>query len=225
MRVGLDDAPPVPMQMGSPETGDFSGYEVSLLDELASRLGVSLTYRRAFWSVIVEELSAGRLDLVCSAATVTEERAEQVDFCTPHLQLALSLVTREDSAPTADLQAGRVGIRRGTTAEAYFTKTAPGRAAAILSESNDELYDALSAGELDVVIDDSPIALHFATSKAGLKYAGSLPGTQGAYAVMLRRGNDKLRGEINSALAQMETDGTLPRLRKEWFGADALFVA
>ena len=212
------------MQMGSPDNDDFRGYEVSLLDELASRLAVSLEYTRAFWSVIVEELSAGRLDLVCSAATVTAERAEQVDFCTPHLELALSLVSREGLAGKADLASCRVGIRRGTTAEAYFKETTNGRAAAMLSESNDELYDALSAGELDVVIDDSPIARHFSKSRAGLNYLGSLPGTQGAYAVMIRRGNNKLRGEINSALALMEADGTLPRLRKEWFGSEALLV-
>jgi ABC-type amino acid transport substrate-binding protein len=149
LRVGFDHAPPIPMQMGSPETGDFKGYEVSLRNELSSRPGVSLAYTRAFWSFIVEELSAGDLDLVCSAATVTEERAEQVDFCSPHLEIALSLVAREDSFQTADLQTARVGIRRG---------------------------------------------------------------------------NDKLRGEINLTLEQMEADGTLPRLRKEWFGSEALFV-
>jgi polar amino acid transport system substrate-binding protein len=115
-------------------------------------------------------------------------------------------------------------VRRGTTAEAYFKEKAPGKTAATLSESNDELYDSLSAGELDIVIDDSPIALHFSKFKAGLRYAGSLPDTQGAYAVMIRRGNDKLRGEINFTLAQMEADGTLPRLRKEWFGSEALLV-
>jgi ABC-type amino acid transport substrate-binding protein len=30
LRVGIDDAPPVPMQMGRPESGDFRGYEVDL---------------------------------------------------------------------------------------------------------------------------------------------------------------------------------------------------
>ena len=37
--VGLDVAPPIPMQQGRPEDGDFRGYEVDLL-EVAGRLGV-----------------------------------------------------------------------------------------------------------------------------------------------------------------------------------------
>src|SRR4051812_16518275 len=91
--VGIDDAPPVPMQLGSPATGDFRGYEVSLLEELARRLGVALRYRRSYWSAIVGDLIAGRIDAICSAATVTPERARDVDFCTPHLALTLAVVT------------------------------------------------------------------------------------------------------------------------------------
>jgi hypothetical protein len=30
LRVGIDDAPPVPMKMGRPESGDFRGYEVDM---------------------------------------------------------------------------------------------------------------------------------------------------------------------------------------------------
>jgi len=56
--VGLDDAPPVPMQIGAPEKGNFRGYEVDLLEEVAHRLGVQLRYRKSYWSVIVDELVA-----------------------------------------------------------------------------------------------------------------------------------------------------------------------
>ena len=57
LTVGLDDAPPAPMQIGTPEDGDFRGYEVDLLEALARRLDVQFRYRRALWSVIVEELA------------------------------------------------------------------------------------------------------------------------------------------------------------------------
>jgi ABC-type amino acid transport substrate-binding protein len=85
--VGLDDAPPAPIQIGSPETGDFRGYEVDLLRNLARRLNVQLRYRRALWSTLIRELASGRLDIICSAATVTEDRRREVDFCRPHLAL------------------------------------------------------------------------------------------------------------------------------------------
>jgi ABC-type amino acid transport substrate-binding protein len=171
LRIGIDDAPPVPMQIGTPESGDFHGYEVDLLQKLAERLDFTIQYRRALWSVLVGELSIGSLDLVCSAATVTRERAREVDFCTPHLKLALALVTRKDLSVDPDISASRVGVRHGTTAEAYWLHRSGGKEAAMLSESNEELYSALARGKLDGVIDDSPIALHFSRAAPGLRYA------------------------------------------------------
>jgi ABC-type amino acid transport substrate-binding protein len=90
VRVGIDDAPPAPMQLGNPDTGDFRGYEVDLLAEIGRRVGFELSFRRALWSVIVRELMAGDVDLVCSAATVTMEREREVDFLLPSSELGTS---------------------------------------------------------------------------------------------------------------------------------------
>jgi polar amino acid transport system substrate-binding protein len=196
--VGIDDAPPVPMQIGSPETGDFRGYEVDLLEALAHRLGRTLRYRRAYWSALVGDLAAGRLDAVCSAATVTPERARVVDFCTPHLTLTLAVVTCTDDLAGTGLSSRRVDVP------------------ASRSESNDALYAALAAGQLDAVVDDAPIAAHFACAVPGVRVAGTLPGTDAAYAIMVRQGNAALRVAADTAIAELEADGTLHSLRTRW---------
>jgi polar amino acid transport system substrate-binding protein len=214
--VGIDDAPPAPMQIGSPETGDFRGYEVDLLNQATRRLGARVRYRRALWSVIVGELVSGKLDLICSAATVTEARQSEVDFCEPHLQLQLAATRARDGLRNIDLAGERVGVRRGTTAESYVRKE--GRSVAItLSESNDDLYKALAARELDVVVDDSPIASYYSHLIPGLQLAGLMPGTDAAYAIMVRKGNHGLRDPLNRVLREMERDGTLPKYRATWF--------
>jgi polar amino acid transport system substrate-binding protein len=152
---------------------------------------------------------------VCSAATVTAERGREVDFCTPHLWLTLAVVTRADDPAGARLDGRRVGVRAGTTAEAYArAHGAPEPAAR--SESNDELYAALAAGSLDAVVDDSAMAAHFARAVPGLHVAGALHGTNSSYVIMVRKGNDALRGALNAALAALEADGTLRELRVRW---------
>lgn len=213
--VGIDDASPVPMQQGSPASGDFRGYEVDLLEALAGRLGAALRYRRAYWSAIVADLAAGRVDAVCSAASVTPERAREVDFCRPHLDLTLAVVTRAGDPAGTALSDRHVGVRAGTTAEAYARAHGALEPAAV-SESNDELYAALAAGALDAVVDDSPIAAHFARTVPGLAVAGALPGTEAAYAIMVRKGDDTLRGALDAALGALEADGSLRTLRVRW---------
>ena len=218
--VGLDDAPPIPMQIGAPEKGNFRGYEVDLLEEVAHRLGVRLRYRRAYWSVIVDELVAGDIDVICSAATVSEARRRQADFCDPHLDLTLAVVTRNDTEDIgADFAGLRVGLRGGTIAE-EFARNHGVSDPALLCESNEEMYHALAAGNIDVIIDDSPIAAHFAGNIPGLRYVGPLPNTDGAYAIMVRKGNTELVNAINEILAAMDRDGTLATLRARWFNTE-----
>jgi glutamine transport system substrate-binding protein len=216
IRVGIDDAPPAPMQLGSPDTGDFHGYEVDLLEEIARRVGFRLSFRRALWSVIVRELMAGDVDLVCSAATVTKEREREVDFCTPHLRLALAVVKRAGIKGGTAIRGLQLGVRRGTTAEAYARQHGDLEPVQI-SESNEKLYAALAAGELDAIIDDSPIAKYFSQCVAGLQFGGVLQGTEAAYGIMVRKGNNKLRAEINRALGDMEKDRTQQAFFSRWF--------
>jgi glutamine transport system substrate-binding protein len=216
VRVGIDDAPPSPMQMGNPDTGDFRGYEVDLLEEIGRRVGFRLSFRRALWSVIVRELMDGDVDLVCSAATVTKDRKRELDFCTPHLRLALAVVKRDGINGDTAIRGLRLGVRCGTTAEVYAKQHGIPKPT-LVSESNEKLYAALVAGELDVVIDDSPIAKYFSEFVAGLQFTGTLPGTDAAYAIMVRKGNNKLRAEINRALGEMENDGSRQKFLSKWF--------
>jgi ABC-type amino acid transport substrate-binding protein len=223
LRVGIDDAPPVPMQIGSPESGSFQGYEVDLLETIASKLGWRIEYRRTIWSTIVAELMASKIDALCSAATVTPERAQQVDFCSSHLQLRLALVGRETDH---DNISPRVfGVRRGTTAESYLSRMSPPPERVVISESNEQLYESLRTGGVDGVIDDSPIARYFSAYTGGLVYVTGYEGTEAEYAIAVRKGNDQLRIRINAALATLEADGTLATFRRRWFGTPSLFVA
>ena len=78
-----------------------------------------------------------------------------------------------------------------------------------------------AAGELDAVIDDSPIAKWFSDRVPGLQFAGILPGTEAHYAIMFRKGNSQLRTEFDKALQEMANDGTLRILLNRWFGNGA----
>lgn len=206
LQVGIDDAPPAPMQLGSPETGDFRGYEVDLLNEVGRRAGFGLSFRRALWSVIIRELVTGEIDMVCGAASITSERACEVDFCSPHLDVTLAVVKRAGIASDTSLNGLRLGVRPGTTAEAYIKQHATVESVRI-SESNDELYALLAAEEVDAVVDDSPIAKWFSRSVRGLQFAGVLPGTEAAYAIMVRKGNQGLQARLTGRLKRSQTTG------------------
>jgi ABC-type amino acid transport substrate-binding protein len=98
--VGVDEAPPAPLNFGTPAGRDFRGFEVDLIEAIAGRLGLRAAYRSARWSDILADLAARRLDAVCGAATVTDDRRRAVEFSDPYLDVLLALVVRAGDEAT-----------------------------------------------------------------------------------------------------------------------------
>jgi arginine/lysine/histidine/glutamine transport system substrate-binding and permease protein len=219
LTVGIDDSPPPPMEIGDPASPNFDGYEVDILKGVTRKLGLELRYRRAVWSQILDELANGLLDVVCTAATYTPDRAQTFDYGRPYLGMALSAVIRDDdTGPQAlDGVRGRAfAVRVATTAEEYIrSRLEPSSVATF--EYNVETYDALAGGRGDVVVDDSPIAAYFVRERPDLRVLGELPDTDSYYAMMFAKGS-VLREPIDAAIESFEADGTLAKWRERWFG-------
>jgi ABC-type amino acid transport substrate-binding protein len=218
LRVGIDDSPPPPMELGEPGEDDFRGYEVDILEAVAERLGLELRYRRAVWSQIIQELQGGLIDVICTAATYTPERASELDFGRPYLDMALAVVVRgDDAAASPDAVRGRrFAVRSATTAERHIRERLE-PAAVQTFEYNAETYEALVDGRAEAVVDDSPIAAWFASERDGLRLAGELPGTASRYAMVFAKGSP-LRAVLDTELERIESEGRLEEWRRRWFG-------
>jgi ABC-type amino acid transport substrate-binding protein len=217
LSVGVDASAPLPLH-SDPNLPDFEGFEVDLMKSVAGRLGVSVSYKNALWSKLVDDLLKGRIDMICSAATITEERKKILDFSQPYFDIQLAIVVRDESSirSFADIRDRIIAVRIATSAEDFLRMH--GQAKSICTfHMNTEAYKTLQAGEVDAMIDDSPIAQSFATSIPGLKLAGTIPGTDAQYGIMFRKGNDELRNAINDVLTKVQADGTYREIYLRWF--------
>lgn len=218
LSVGVDESPPAPLCFGLPGSLNFRGFEVDLMTAIASKLVVSLKWRSALWSTIFAELESGRLDMICTAATITEERRQRVDFSDPYLETELALIVRKDSPIRSvdDLTDRTVGVRIATVAEAFVRGRCPPGTVETF-DLNVDAYQALRDRQVDAVIDDRPIGTYFAHAVEGLCAAPRLAGTELQYGIVFAKGNDRLRQVVNQALAELRTDGIWERLHRQWF--------
>ena len=110
------------------ENGVYQGYDVYFAERIGKDLGVEINYVSTEAANRVEYLETGKVDIILANFTVTEERAEKVDFALPYMNVALGVVSPEDrvitdlSQITADDQ---VIVISGTTAETYLEKNNP----------------------------------------------------------------------------------------------------
>jgi len=213
LRVGVDAAPPAPMCCGLPGEPGFEGFEVDLLRALARHLQRPLIFEASLWATLLERLQARRIDVICTAATITPERERQFLFSEPYLRTRLAVVSRRD-VPIRTLEEfrGRVGVRESTPAEAYAVGFGlqPTR-----FHFNTEVYRALFSGSLDVVVDDFPIGAWFSRQSGGLQVS-PLDGTDVRYATVMRRDDSALKTALDGAILATLADGSYASAYARW---------
>ncbi len=110
------------------ENGEYQGYDVYFAERIGKDLGVDINYVSTEAASRVEYLETGKVDIVLANFTVTEERAQKVDFALPYMNVALGVVSHEDNVITDLSQVGaddQVIVISGTTAETYLEKNNP----------------------------------------------------------------------------------------------------
>lgn len=183
--------------------GEYQGYDVYFADRIAKDLGVDLEYVSVDPASRVEYLKTGKVDIILANFTVTDERAEQVDFALPYMKVALGVVS-PDKAPINNVEAlaGKTLIvAKGTTAETYFSENYPD----VKLQKYDEYaqaYNALLDGRGDAFSTDNTEVLAWAISNPGFTVGIESLGNIDTIAPAVQKGNtallDWLNGEIKT---------------------------
>lgn len=220
LRWGVDPAGGAPFAMPDPnEPGRLIGFEVELVERLASLLGVRSAPVEGDWLALVDNLRAGRTDLVLNGLEVTPERAAVVVFTTPYYrygqQLVVRAADREHYRSLADLVGRRISVLNGSASVDVLREA--GWPDSGIAEYDDSLapYVELANGRVDGSLAESIIAGYYAAGIAGLH---RVPTTfaPGEYAGALRPGEPELRDAIDVALAHMKANGELGRIYQRW---------
>lgn len=85
------------------------------------------------------------------------------------------------------------------------------------ADTNKELYEQLESGEIDALIDDSPIANGFLQNNDKLKIGLFLPGTDSQYAIAMKKGDLELKDQFNEALKLLRENGIYDSIYNKWF--------
>lgn len=187
--------------------GEIAGIDVDILNEIGRRNKVSFRLEDMAFDSIITAVQTGKVDLVVSGLTVTEDRKRQVDFTRSYSGARQVIIVPKGSPIKGpkDLPGVRLGVQHGSSGDMYVTEhiCEPERF------TNGALaVSAMNAGKLDaVVLDNAPAENHVAGSP-GLIILPE-PIVEEEYAMALRKGNTALLNMLNTTLDAMEADGSL----------------
>ena len=186
------------------EYGKYQGYDVYFAERIGQDLGVQVEYISTDPASRVEYAATGKVDIILANFTVTEERAQQVDFALPYMKVMLGVVSPENALITGvDQLAGKTLIVvKGTTAETYFEKNHP----EVKLQKYDEYADAYNAlidGRGDAFSTDNTEVLAWALVNPGFAVGIDALGNMDTIAPAVQKGNTSLLEWLNNEIQSL----------------------
>ncbi|MET0932353.1 MAG: ABC transporter substrate-binding protein [Mycetocola sp.] len=208
-----------------PESGE--GFESAVAWAVADELGYD--DEDVVWvrSTFEESIAPGPkdFDINLQQFSITEERAEAVDFSSPYYETTQVVISVEGS-PAADvdslddLTGLLVGAQTGTTSLSLLEDTVELTEGAQVFSTNDDAKLALQSGTVDAIVVDLPTAFYLTGVELdGGVIVGQLPPDESAagdqFGFVLEK-DSPLTADVTAAVDELRADGTLDALAKEW---------
>jgi len=213
----------------APESGE--GFEAAIAYAVAEELGFAADDVVWVRTTFDEAIAPGPkdFDFNLQQFSITEERAQAVDFSSPYYETTQVVITTEASAAAgatsiADLQGYLIGAQVGTTSLDAIEQQIQPTAGAQVFNTNDDAKLALESGQVDAIVVDLPTAFYLTgVELTGGLIIGQLPKPDGKsgdeFGLVLAK-DSSLTADVTAAVDALREDGTLQAIADEWL-ADA----
>lgn len=203
------------------EKGNYTGFDIELWQEIAKRLELDYKMQPMDFNGIIPGLQTAQVDVGIAGMTITEARAQVVDFSDPYYDSGLSILVRagdEDKITKLEDLEGKVVATKLGTSSVDFLKANAKTKETKLFPNNDGMFFELLAGRADAAFFDLPVVQDYASTagKGKVKVVGPVYAGQ-SYGIAFPKGSE-LRDKVNAALAEIKSDGTYETLYVRWFG-------
>ena len=223
LKIGMEIGYP-PMEYYDADGKTPLGFDIELGKAVAEKLGLKAEVIDTAWDGIFAGLETSKYDCVMSAATITPERLESMEFSIPYVGNGQAVVVRAEGdfkpASLDELAGKTVAYQAETTSDIFMTKLGDQGLKFTPAEFDKVInaYDELKLGRCDAVVSD---ALVYANYKDDPAFASTWTGSADEFfGVAIRKGNTDLLDKVNEALKEMIDDGTMKELYVKVFGVD-----
>jgi polar amino acid transport system substrate-binding protein len=213
LRVGMELSYP-PFEMTDTQ-GKPTGISVEIAEALGRHLGRTVNIQNISFDGLSPALKTGKIDLIISSMTATEERARSISFSDPYLTTGLCLLVPArspvQSISELDARGKKIAVKKGTTGHLYATNYFENAQLLVLDKESAAVLEVLQ-GKADAFIYDQMSVFQHAQKHPGQLRALLTPFQTESWAIGLQPGDTTLKIKVNAFLAAFRKDGGFERL-------------
>jgi polar amino acid transport system substrate-binding protein len=208
--------------------GKPTGFDNELIEDLRKYAPFEIKQQILPWTGILAGVSTGKYDVAITAAIITKERKQSLDFTSPIADATHYYVKRKDDKSIAsikDLNGKTVGVQAGSALLARLPELATmlekqgGKLGKVVEyTSYPEAYQDLALGRVDYVVNTVINLQTLVAEKPNVFALGQAVSGRSFPAWAVAKGNTELLDFLNGFLAKEKETGRFAELQKKWFG-------
>ncbi|WP_427051516.1 ABC transporter substrate-binding protein/permease [Paenibacillus sp. TC-CSREp1] len=192
---------------------EIVGFDIAIAKEIAKDLGAELVIEDMGFDGLLPALQSGRVDLVISGMTPTDERKKSIDFSESYYKSKQVIMVRNvDKDKYPDMKAlenAKIGVQKGSIQETIGQKI-PGAKLTSLDKISDIVLQ-LQTKRVDAAIVEDTVAAGYLDDMIGL--APAVPDEEQVEAAIgIRKGNTELLTAVNQTLERLKSEDKINQM-------------
>jgi polar amino acid transport system substrate-binding protein len=221
---------PLPASADDPTPPLIIGMELNyppfeMTDQAGNPIGVhrEIQIQNMPFEGLIPALKTGRIDLIISSMTATDERRKSIDFSDPYLSTGLAILVAKNSPiqgiADVDKPGVNVVVKTGTTSAIYAREHLQNASVLVFPQDSTCALEVIQ-GKADAFLYDQMSIYQFA-QKYPEKTRGLLaPFQHESWAIGIRKGNTVLETQVNAFLKDFRARHGFDALGDKYLKAD-----
>jgi polar amino acid transport system substrate-binding protein len=208
--------------------GKPTGFDNELVDDLRKYAPFEIKQEILPWTGILAGVSTGKYDVAITAAIITKERKNSLDFTSPIADATHYYVKKKSdtsiksikdlSGKTCGVQAGSALLGRLPELKGMIEKEGGTMGKVVEYTSYPEAYQDLALGRTDYVVNTIINLKALVIEKPAVFEVGQAVSGPSFPAWAVAKGSKELLEFLNGFIAKQKETGRFAELQKKWFG-------
>jgi len=203
------------------DDNELTGYEVEMMNEVGSRLGVDIEYVEMGVDGILTSVQNGQVDAAVNSLQITENRQEDFNFSTPVMYSFGGAVVREsDNSGIESLEdwEGKKAAGGATTTYMQIAEQLGAEPVVYDNATNDVYFRDVASGRTDFIPNDYYVSNTAVQnfSDLGVKMA-DVRYNPTEIGIVFSNQDNSLKEQVDPIIEEMQQDGTLTQLSEEFY--------